>query len=163
MSTKLTKLKADLDTAKTEEAEAQKTVQAAANADDKSAAADLLEAASKTRLEIEAEIEKLEQVSKTKPEPKSNAKQEAKSQAKTQTKTTSKSGAQQPLQDSEGPTSETKKRRGPAVNISSANPRRRAGMRFGPKPITVYREEITDAQWQAIDNDPVLKVASVKE
>ena len=52
--------------------------------------------------------------------------------------------------------------RGQIVLISSLSIRRRAGMKFGPVATEVAMDDLNEEQWEALNNDPAIKIQSVK-
>lgn len=54
---------------------------------------------------------------------------------------------------------EVAEKSGAAVMISSAVPRRRAGLAFGPVAQKVYKSDLSEAQWAAVDGDPLIKLS----
>lgn len=48
---------------------------------------------------------------------------------------------------------------GPAVTISSTVPRRRAGLAFGPVARKFYKSDLSEAQWAALESDPLIKLS----
>lgn len=133
MAKTIAQLKTDLKAAQNEELEAGKAVESAENDADKNAAQELLLAAVKKKTDIGANIENLEADAKAK-----------KSKSQNQ------------------PNGKSDKKTGPIFEVSAASSRRRAGMKFGPVPVQINRDDITDKQWEAIDRDPLLKVATAK-
>lgn len=63
--------------------------------------------------------------------------------------------AQEP-QDDERP-------KGPSVDISAPRSYRRAGMQFGPTPVTVYMDELDDKVQEILADDPVLIIRPTRE
>lgn len=133
MAKTIAQLKIDLKAAQNEEFEAGKAVEGSENDADKNAAQELLSSAVQKKQAIEAEIKKLEADAKAK-------------KSKSQNQSNDKSD----------------KKTGPVFEVSAASSRRRAGMKFGPVPVKVNRGDLTDKQWEAIDHDPLLKVATAK-
>ena len=52
--------------------------------------------------------------------------------------------------------------RGQSVLISSLSIRRRAGMRFGPVATEVAMDDLTEEQWNALNDDPAIKIQGIK-
>lgn len=47
---------------------------------------------------------------------------------------------------------------GPAITVTARSPRRRAGYRFGPSPVTIAVAALSDAQQKALAEDPELQI-----
>ncbi|MBI1495397.1 hypothetical protein [Halocynthiibacter styelae] len=48
------------------------------------------------------------------------------------------------------------------IEVKSLKPRRRAGLKFGPEPVKIYKGDIDDKRMQAILDDPHLNVTGPK-
>jgi hypothetical protein len=47
---------------------------------------------------------------------------------------------------------------GPAITVTARAPRRRAGYRFGPSPVTIAVDDLSEAQKKALADDPELQI-----
>ena len=131
MSTKINKLKQVAEKAKADQAAAQKVFQGAAQGTPEKA---------KAQTALSASIQVTQ---KAEAELEAEVKADAEAKAQSNKKTPKK------------------KSDGPAVEISCPQPRRRAGLKFGPQAIRFQKDDLDEKQWEAINNDKMLKVQAV--